>query len=70
MKVILAPAKNMQLVSDSSYDLSKPVFINEAELLLNKLKKLNYDELKEVYGASDRIVKENMERLTYSFLDR
>lgn len=70
MKVILSPAKNMQLVEDFPYDLSKPVFIDEAETLLNRLKALDYDELKEVYSASDKIVKENTERLKHSFLDR
>ena len=70
MKIILAPAKNMQLAEDSPYNLTEPVFINEAEILLNKLKKLNFDELKEVYGASDKIVQDNLERLKISFLDR
>ena len=70
MKIILAPAKNMQLAEDSPYNLTEPVFINKAEILLNKLKKLNFDELKEVYGASDKIVQDNLERLKISFLDR
>ena len=70
MKIIIAPAKNMQLAEDSPYNLTEPVFINEAEILLNKLKKLNFDELKEVYGASDKIVQDNLERLKISFLDR
>ena len=35
MKIILAPAKNMQLAEASPYNLTEPVFINEAAILLD-----------------------------------
>ena len=38
MRIILAPAKNMQLVEDSPYELSKPQFLAKTQILLDKLK--------------------------------
>ncbi|MDO4500938.1 MAG: peroxide stress protein YaaA [Erysipelotrichaceae bacterium] len=62
MKIILAPAKKM--VSDDSLSYSDiPVFIDEANELLNYLKKQSFEELKRIYKASDSIVLENMERI-------
>lgn len=70
MRIILAPAKNMRYIEDSPYDLSKPCFLQKSETLLAKLKKMNFDELKKVYKASDDIVLQNMERLKQTDLNK
>ena len=70
MRIILAPAKNMQLVEDSPYELSKPQFLAKTQILLDKLKRLSFDELKKVYKASDEIVLQNMERLKITDLEK
>lgn len=70
MRIILAPAKNMQLVEDSPYELSKPQFLAKTQILLDKLKRLSFDELKKVYKVSDEIVLQNMERLKITDLEK
>ena len=40
-----------------------PVFLNKTEKLLKKLKSLSFEELKDVWKCSDKLVKENEDRL-------
>lgn len=64
MKIILSPAKKMIANSDDFSFRNYPVFLNESEELLQEMKKLSYKELKDVWNCSDKLVKENMERLS------
>ena len=48
MKIIISPAKNM--ISDFTFNrvLSKPKFIDKANLILNTLQKLDINELNKI----------------------
>ena len=58
MKIIISPAKNM--ISDFTFNhaLSKPKFIDKANLILNTLQKLDKIELKKIWNCNDKKIKE------------
>lgn len=70
MKIVIAPAKKMQVDQDSFAVESKPVFLERAQILWDFLKSRDFDQLKEIWKANDKIVRENMERLKYEELDQ
>jgi cytoplasmic iron level regulating protein YaaA (DUF328/UPF0246 family) len=55
MKIILSPAKKMEPADDSGYIMSKPLFESEANMLLEKLRSYDYDSLKAIFKASDKV---------------
>lgn len=57
MKIIISPAKQMKIIDDVDIPTTTPIFIHEAQKLLNHIKKLNYDELKSYLKCSDTIAK-------------
>ena len=63
MKVILAPAKKMVRADDDFAYRDLPVYLNEAKSLLHELRSCNASELKKIWNCSDKLLKENMERL-------
>lgn len=70
MKIIIAPAKKMQVDQDSFLVQTKPQFMDKTEVLWNFLKSRNFEQLKGIWRANDKIVKENMERLKSERLDK
>ena len=63
MRIIISPAKNMTIDTDSlNYD-QLPDFMKETEELYKYLKGLNYEELKSLWKCSDKIATLNYERL-------
>ena len=63
MKIILSPAKKMVMNNDDFSFRNYPVFLSKTEKLLKELKSLSFEELKAVWKCSDKLVKENEERL-------
>lgn len=63
MKIILSPAKKMKIDTDSLEPLGFPVYIDRTEQIMSWLKNSSRDELKKLWGCSDKIVDENVERL-------
>ncbi|MBO5260689.1 MAG: peroxide stress protein YaaA [Coprococcus sp.] len=63
MKIILSPAKKMKIDTDSPEPLGLPVYIDRTEQIMSWLKNSSRDELKKLWGCSDKIVDENVERL-------
>lgn len=53
----------MEVDNDFYGHKSMPVFIKEAEVLLNYLKTLNYEELKSLWKTSDKLTQLNYKRL-------
>lgn len=70
MKIIIAPAKKMQVDQDSFPVASKPIFLDKAEILWDFLKSRSFTQLKGIWRANDKIVKENMARLKFEKLDK
>ena len=60
MRIIISPAKRMDIDTDSLAYKQLPYFIKETEIILRYLKKLNYNALKSLWNCNDKI-----ERLNY-----
>ena len=63
LKIIISPAKKMNLTDDYSGPLTAPVFLDRAFSLHRTLKDMTLPELKTLWKCSDKLAKENYERL-------
>lgn len=63
MKIIISPAKKMTPDFDSLEYNQLPDFIKDTEVLVNYLKGLTYEELKDLWKCSDKIATMNYERI-------
>ena len=62
MKIIISPAKKMR--DDIAYLAaeSEPVYLQKSKILLERLRSLSYEQLKEVLACSDALAWESYER--------
>ena len=65
MKIIISPAKKMNIDNDSLVHQDLPVFLNRTELLCKRLKEMSYAELKALWKCNDKIAALNVERLQH-----
>lgn len=70
MKIIISPAKKMNVDSDTYEAGQIPEFISDAEILLNKIKSLTYAEAKALWKCNDQLAKLNYERFQTMDLKR
>lgn len=63
MKIILSPAKKMNVDVDSLACETTPVFLSQTEKILACLQGKSYEELKKLWGCNDAIAKQNYQRL-------
>ncbi|EXJ23876.1 UPF0246 protein YaaA [Alkalibacterium sp. AK22] len=63
MRIIISPAKKMKTDNDSFTHSQLPQFLDKTSELLEHLKTLTYDELKNIWKASDNITAVNHERI-------
>lgn len=70
MKIILSPAKKMNVELDSLEPLGLPVYIDQTEKILAWLRGKSYDELKKLWGCNDKIAQQNFERLEHMDLNK
>lgn len=63
MKIILSPAKKMNVDTDSLECIGLPVYIERAESILSWMKRKSYGELKKLWKCNDKIARQNFERL-------
>ena len=70
MKIILSPAKKMN-VNDELFDVTDlPVFIGRTKEILAWLQSKSYGELKDLWKCSEKIAEENFRRLKSMHLDK
>ena len=65
MKIILSPAKKMNVDTDSLEIQGMPVFIEKTEEILSWLKSKSYAELKKLWNCNDKIAEQNVDRLKH-----
>lgn len=65
MKIILSPAKKMNMDTDSLSPIGLPSYLDKTEIILKWLKSKSYEELKNLWGCNDKIAKQNFERLEH-----
>lgn len=63
MKIIISPAKQMRIDTDSGYDCTLPYYLNETEKILQAMQNMNYAELQNLWKCNDKIAEENYRRI-------
>jgi cytoplasmic iron level regulating protein YaaA (DUF328/UPF0246 family) len=63
VRIIISPAKKMNIDTDSLPYESLPQFIGESEILLNRLRSMNYAQLKAMWSCSDSLAELNYKRI-------
>lgn len=58
MKIVITPAKRMRKEIDYLEVESVPVFLDESKIILERLKELSLEEVKQLLKCSDKIAKE------------
>lgn len=70
MKIIISPAKKMNVDTDTFEADQMPEFADDAELLMNSIKSLTYAEAKALWKCNDQLAKLNYERFQTMDLGR
>ena len=65
MKIILSPAKKMNIVTDILEYTALPEYLSQTEEILKWLKSKSYTELKNLWECNDKIAEQNFERLKH-----
>ena len=65
MKIIISPAKQMRVDTDSFTCKELPVFIDRTEVLMKWIQSLSYEEQKKLWGCNDKIARQNAERFAH-----
>lgn len=65
MKIILSPAKQMNMDLDSLEPLGLPVFMEQSEEILAWLREQTYEELKKLWKCNDKIAEQNFDRIKH-----
>ena len=63
MKIILSPAKKMNVNTDTLSPLGMPGYLEKTEVILSWLKSRSYDDLKKLWACNDKIAEQNFKRL-------
>jgi cytoplasmic iron level regulating protein YaaA (DUF328/UPF0246 family) len=63
LKIIISPAKKMNTKEDSWDSVGLPYYLDEAKVLMEYLRGLDYKEVKEIWNCNDKIAKLNYLRL-------
>ncbi len=63
MKIILSPAKKMNIDTDSLAPAGLPAFMDETAEILDWMKSKQSDELKAIWKCNDKIAEQNFKRL-------
>ena len=70
MKIILSPAKKMNIVPDILDYTALPEYLSQTEEILYWLKSKSYKELKDLWRCNDKIAEQNFERLKHMDLHK
>jgi cytoplasmic iron level regulating protein YaaA (DUF328/UPF0246 family) len=69
MRIIISPAKKMNIDNDSLIANQEPIFLNKSKQVLSKLKEMDYHALKSLWACNDKIASLNFERIKQMRLD-
>ena len=70
MKIIISPAKKMNIDTDTFAPMGLPVFLSRTKELMNYMKGLSYEEAKKLWSCNDKITAQNFERYAQMNLER
>ena len=63
MRIILSPAKKMDINTDDLAPCGLPAFMEQTEEIVHFLQGLSYEEAKKLWACNDRIAEQNYDRL-------
>lgn len=63
MRIILAPAKKMNIDTDKLKYEGLPVFLEQTETILSWLRTRSYEELKKLWGCNESLAEQNFKRV-------
>lgn len=64
MKIIISPAKKMNVDTDNLAWRDLPMFLEQTGEILENLREMDYDDLKNLWKCSDKLARENAERVS------
>lgn len=70
LRIIISPAKKMNVIDDYFFQLTTPVFLEQTKRLHASLLKMSPEELKKLWQCSDKLASQNYERLHLFSLDK
>lgn len=70
MKIILSPAKKMNVDLETLEPLGLPVFLDNTKEILDWLKGKSYEELKTLWNCNEKIAEQNVKRLSEMDLEK
>ena len=70
MKIIISPAKKMNVDTDTFAPMGLPVFLSCTKELMDYMKGLSYEEAKKLWACNDKIAAQNFERYAQMNLER
>lgn len=70
MKIIISPAKKMNVDTDTFAPMGLPVFLSRTKELMDYMKGLFYEEAKKLWSCNDKIAAQNFERYAQMNLER
>lgn len=70
MKIIISPAKKMNMDTDTFAWSALPVFFEKTEILMKWIKALSFAEAKELWACNDKIAELNFQRFSQMDLKR
>ena len=65
LRIIISPAKQMRVDTDSMICSTLPVFMDKTEILMHWIQSLSYEEQKKLWACNDGIARQNAERFTH-----
>jgi len=65
MKIILSPAKKMNIDTDTLAPRGIPVFLGQTQEILAWMKEQSYGELKKLWGCNEKIAEQNKRRIDH-----
>ena len=65
MRIIISPAKQMRVDTDSFACSSLPVFMEKTEILMQWIRSLSYEAQKKLWACNDKIARQNAERFAH-----
>ncbi|MBQ9031112.1 MAG: peroxide stress protein YaaA [Parasporobacterium sp.] len=65
MRIIISPAKQMRVDTDSFSCSTLPVFMEKTEILMQWIRSLSYEEQKKLWVCNDKIARQNAERFAH-----
>ena len=70
MRIIISPAKKMNVREDILNYRNLPVFLEETDRIMDWMKSLSLEEAKTLWGCNEKLAKQNFERFAKMELRR